>query len=125
MLADICCILLELHHVVMHPNPVLRAAKIGNDNMNLFNWANQMLQTADDLKLATLEICTRLRREHNVVYAEIRFCPTLHTHQGLNESEVTDAVLQGFQASGMPGGVIICALRTMPEAHWLAMARLA
>lgn len=97
----------------------------GNEKMNLFNWANQFLQTADDLYEATKGLCDSLRASHNVVYAEVRFCPTLHTLNGLSELQATNAAIEGFKASGMPGGIIICALRTMPEPHWHDMATLA
>lgn len=97
----------------------------GNDKLNLFNWANQFLQTAEDLEVAAAELCTRFAREHTVVYLELRFCPTLHTLQGLSERAALDAVLRGFETCGLPGGVIVCALRTMTADHWTAMAALA
>ena len=56
-----------------------------------------------------------------VVYAEVRFAPELHVHQGLALETIVEAVQQGFQsgvaqaaAAGSPIVVntIICAMRT-------------
>ncbi|MBQ0070759.1 MAG: adenosine deaminase [Spirochaetales bacterium] len=53
--------------------------------------------------------------EENVVYAEIRFAPMLHTRKGLSPEEVVKAVLQGLEAgrkeTGMEFGLILCAMR--------------
>ncbi len=73
---------------------------------------------------ATLDLCRQLR-EVNVCYAEVRFCPTLHTYEGLSEEAALAAVYQGFSASGLPGGIIVCALRSMDAEHSLRMAKLA
>ena len=97
----------------------------GNDKMNLFNWANQFLQSAVDLAEATEDLCRRLVSDHHVVYAEVRFCPTLHIVKGLTELQATEAVIRGFKAAGIAGGIIVCALRTMPEQHWHDMVQLA
>lgn len=67
--------------------------------------------------------------EDNVVYAEIRFCPELHTREGLNLEEVVNAVLKGLEAgrkaTGVEYGVIISAMRHLPPSHSLEMAELA
>ena len=52
------------------------------------------LQTAIELEEATVDILQRLRKE-NVVYAEIRFCPTLHTLESLTSEEALQAVMKG------------------------------
>ena len=47
--------------------------------------------------------------------AEIRFCPALHTLEGLSEEEVVRAVTAGFararRDTGIEGGIILCAPR--------------
>ena len=65
-----------------------------------------------------------MRDNHNVLHLEVRFCPTLHTLHGLSERAACDAVSRGFNRAGMSGGVIICALRTLPPSHWAAMVKL-
>ena len=102
----------------MHPLSANAAGK-----MEIFNWANQFLQEKVDLYEATLDIAARLRDEHHVVHLELRFCPTLHTLGGLSEVDATTAVVAGFNASGLSGGIIICALRTLSPTHWQAMVR--
>lgn len=52
------------------------------------------LQTANELIEAASDLIQRLRRE-NVVYAEIRFCPELHTMESLTLEEAVNAVIQG------------------------------
>ena len=52
------------------------------------------LQTTCELEEATVDILQRLRKE-NVVYAEIRFCPTLHTLESLTSEEALKAVMKG------------------------------
>lgn len=44
---------------------------------------------------ATVELIERLKGE-GVHYAEIRFCPTLHTLRGLSENEAVSAVATAF-----------------------------
>ena len=73
---------------------------------------------------ATLDVCHQLQGI-NVCYAEIRFCPTLHTHKGLSEAEALKAVQEGFSASKLDGGIIVCALRTFDAEHGMRMAKLA
>lgn len=62
-----------------------------------------------------------------VVYAEIRFCPDLHTRDGLSSRQVLEAVAQGLAAgaseTGLRWGLIVDAMRQMD--HGLDMARLA
>ena len=63
-------------------------------NWGVFDFCNQFLQTEVQLKRATLDLCQRLI-EKNVVYAEIRFCPELHTDKGLNADQALQAVIEG------------------------------
>ena len=52
---------------------------------------------------------------HGVVYAEIRFAPHLHIHEGLSPVQVVEAVAEGLTASarstGMQWSLILCSLR--------------
>jgi len=95
-------------------NQVQTAA--ANSNWGIFDFCNQFLQTEADLEEATYCLCEELS-SLNVFYAEIRFCPTLHTLQGLTEEQVLIAVLKGIR-KGIEekkiegGGIIIGALRS-------------
>ena len=53
------------------------------------------LQTAKELEEATSDLLQRLRKE-NVTYAEIRFCPQLHTLESLTSEEALLAVIKGI-----------------------------
>lgn len=63
----------------------------------------------------------------DVVYAEIRFCPALHTTMGTTPSEAVEAAVAGLangaKETGLSWGLIIDALRH--RNHSLEMARLA
>ena len=52
------------------------------------------LQTYSELEEATVDLLQRLRKE-NVFYAEIRFCPSLHTLESLSSEEALHAVMKG------------------------------
>ena len=63
-------------------------------NWGVFDFCNQFLQNDEQLKQATLDLCQRLWRK-NVVYAEIRFCPELHTEKGLDADQALQSVIAG------------------------------
>jgi adenosine deaminase len=104
-------------------------------NWNYFDWMNQFLQTDDELTEATKLLVLELHR-HNVRAAEIRFCPVLHTNEGLTLDDVMGAVIAGMedalqtiavfnQPTMMKAGVLVCALRSFPVSHSLEMVALA
>ena len=64
-------------------------------NWGVFDFCNQFLQAEDAIAEAVGDLCARLRAEHNVRYAEIRFCPALHTTEGLSEERVVEAAIRG------------------------------
>lgn len=87
-----------------------------------------LLQTADALRLAVADLFAQLAAD-NVIYAEIRYAPLLHTQAGLTAEQVvatvTDAVARESAASGIAAGVILCTLRNFDEAQSLTTVRLA
>ena len=55
-----------------------------------------------------------------------RFCPELHTLEGLTPEKAVEAVIAGFRSQSLVlGGVILVALRSKPSSHGLETARLA
>ena len=62
----------------------------------MFDFCNQFLQTSQELTEATLDLLTRLA-EDGVIYAEVRFCPDLHTLEGLTREQAVEAVIAGFR----------------------------
>ena len=92
----------------------------------MFDFCNQFLQTRDELTSATADLLGRLA-DRNVWYAEVRFCPSLHTLEGLTEDQAVQAVIDGVRAKSevIVAGVILCALRSKGAQHGVAVARLA
>ncbi len=74
----------------------------------------ELMQTKEQLRLVTLDLFTQLKAD-NVVYAEIRFAPLLHTMKGLAPEEVVKAVneaaAEGIKNTGVEAGIILCTLR--------------
>ena len=87
-----------------------------------------VMQTREALTRVAYEAVLDLSSE-NVVYAEIRFAPDLHTQKGLNQEEIVTAVLQGLDRgrseTGMQYGLILCAMRNKEPHSTLAVAELA
>lgn len=79
-----------------------------------FSYTVGVMQTRDALKRIAVEAMEDFA-DDNVVYAEIRFAPVLHTSGGLNVEEVVDSVIRGLQEgrekTGVEFGVILCAMR--------------
>lgn len=99
-------------------------------NWGIFDWMCQFLQTEWELEEGCKTLMESLTRD-NVFYAEVRFCPELHTLEGLDVERVTAAVCRGL-ASGcaatggaIRGGVIVCCLRSFSPEHSLEHAKLA
>ena len=93
-----------------------------------FNITTSVMQDKEALIRVAREEIEDLAEE-NVVYAEIRFCPELHTKKGLNLEEVVHAVLagceEGRKETGMEYGLILCAMRHEDPKLSLEIAELA
>ena len=87
----------------------------------------ELMQTADHLRLVTLDLFDQLKRD-NVIYAEIRFAPLLHIDQGLSAAEVVDEVNRAtdraIQETGIEARIILCTLRFYSEEQSLETIRL-
>jgi adenosine deaminase len=83
-----------------------------------------VMQDAEALERVAYESAVDLAAD-GVVYAEIRFCPWLHTAKGLDPRTVIEAVAAGLASSGtgLEWGLIVDALRD--KDHSMEMARLA
>lgn len=96
--------------------------------LETFAITTAVMQDKDSLYRIAKEEIEDLAKD-NVVYAEIRFCPELHTREGLNLEEVVSAVIKGLEAgrraTGVEFGVIISAMRHLDPSHSLEMAELA
>lgn len=78
----------------------------------------ELMQTADQLRLVTLDLFQQLKSDH-VLYAEIRFAPLLHLIGGLTAEQVVEAVneaaKEGMEKTGVEAGLILCTLRHFNE----------
>jgi adenosine deaminase len=87
-----------------------------------------VMQTVPALERVTYELCQDLAAD-GVRYAEIRYAPWLHITRGLSVSDVIRATLSGLRAgqakTGLAGGLIITALRTMPPDRNVELAQAA
>ena len=87
-----------------------------------------VLQTPEALRRVATEAVEDLAAD-NVVYAEIRFAPILHTEKGMSMEAVVEAVLDGMdegkRRTGMSYGLILCSLRNQDPALSLEVAKLA
>ena len=75
-----------------------------------FDFPLSLLQTKEAISEAMYMLCAELLAE-GTVYAEIRFAPQLHLLQGLTQEQVVNAAIDGFERSGLMGGLILCCMR--------------
>ena len=96
--------------------------------LETFSVTTSVMQTYAALERIAFEAVEDLAREH-VCYAEIRFAPNLHVEKGLAPEDAVQAVLDGLQRgkrkTGMPSGLILCAMRNQSPALSLSTAELA
>ena len=96
--------------------------------LSYFEHTAAVLQTAENLQRVARELALDFAAE-GVWYAEVRFCPLLHTDQGLTPDEVIAAVRAGLdeagETTGIRSGVIVTGLRTIAPEASLAVAKLA
>ena len=87
-----------------------------------------VMQTEQALERVAYEFCEDLAKE-NIVYAEVRFAPHLHTLAGLGLDGVMLAVLAGLRRGSrefnVGTGLIVCALRNQPADLSLQLVELA
>lgn len=96
--------------------------------LETFSVTTSVMQTRQALERVAFEAVEDLAKE-NVCYAEIRFAPNLHLEKELTPEEAVQAVLDGLdrgrKKTGMPSGLILCAMRNQSPALSLATAELA
>jgi adenosine deaminase len=86
-----------------------------------------LMQTEEHLRLVTLDLFEQLRRD-NVIYAEIRFAPLLHTEEGLSPRQVVASVeaatADAVRSTGIEARIILCTLAYYSTAQSLETVRL-
>ncbi len=97
-----------------------RGAQRGNlpEYLEGFLHTTSVMQTPEALERVAFEFLEDMYHD-GVVYAEVRFAPVYHTTCGLTQDEVVAAVIKGLERGehtyGVEWGLIICAMRHMPN----------
>ena len=98
------------------------------DYIRRLDLALELMQRAQDLERVASELVEDMAAE-NVIYAEVRFAPQLHTRRGLSMEEAVAAVHGALQERGQAlevrTGLIVCALRHQTEQSGRFVAELA
>jgi adenosine deaminase len=85
------------------------------------------MQTEEQLRLVTFDLFEQLRKD-NVIYAEMRFAPLLHTERGLSPRQVVASVeaatAEAVRSYGIEARIILCTLRYYSEAQSLETIKL-
>lgn len=107
--------------------PAERACVV-DEFLSHFEHTVKVMQTASSLTRVARELAEDFAAA-GVWWLEIRFCPLLHTKQGLSADEAVAAVCAGLVAAtastGIRGGVIVTGIRTIEPARSLELAELA
>jgi adenosine deaminase len=86
-----------------------------------------LMQTQEQLQLVVADVFEQLQRD-NLLYAEIRFAPFLHTDKGLSPEQVVEAVeaatARASAVTGIEARLILCTLRHYSAEQSLQTARL-
>lgn len=96
--------------------------------LETFAYTVGVLQTEEALERVAYE-CMQDYKKENVVYAEVRFAPILHTEKGLSVEQVVAAVIRGMEKgrieTGVHYGLILCSMRNHDPSTSLKIAQLA
>jgi adenosine deaminase len=86
-----------------------------------------LLQSEDALRLAVVDLFEQLAQDQ-VIYAEIRFAPLLHTRRGLKPERIVQVVeeetIRCSVRTGIEARVLLCTLRHFSEEQSLQTVRL-
>jgi len=87
----------------------------------------ELMQTEEALRLVTKDLFEQLQHD-NILYAEIRFAPLLHTEQGLSAEDVVVTVEAAAQTACQETGIevrlILCTLWHYSQAQSLETVKL-
>lgn len=93
-----------------------------------FDHTAAVLQTEENLTRVSRELAEDFASQ-GVWYLEVRFCPFMHTREGLTPDQTVAAVRRGLDEAATPAvfksGIIITGIRTIEPAQSLELARLA
>lgn len=97
-----------------------------SEYLEKFEIPGECLRDAEGLEGAGYDILRTMSKD-NVIYAEIRFAPLLHTSEKFNTKQVIEALLHGLERGkqdfGVDYNVIVCAMRHQSLEESYAMIR--
>lgn len=98
--------------ITNHRIKVDESCKSLNDYLECFEYPLSLLQKEEAIEYAVKSLLERLY-EQSLLYAEIRFAPSLSTKQGLTQKEVVLAALKGLNQApkGIKAQLILCLMR--------------
>lgn len=90
--------------------------------------ALSLLQTAENLDAAIRQLVRELKEE-NIIYAEIRFAPLLHTKEGLDPEWIAEiachAIANGYAETKVISKLLFCTMRHFTPTDSMATVKLA
>jgi adenosine deaminase len=99
-----------------------------HDFLEHFDHTLAVLQNEENLARVARELAEDFAAQ-GVWYLEVRFCPLMHTKEGLTPDEAVAAVRSGLdqaaEAQGIRSGIIITGIRTIEPARSMELAELA
>ncbi len=85
-----------------------------NEYLQKFDLPLEVLQTKEHIEQANFELFEDLVKQ-NVIYAEVRFAPSLHAKQGLDYNQIVEAAIRGMNKAKeefeIDGNLILCCMR--------------
>ena len=85
-----------------------------NEYLQKFNLPLEVLQSKENIEQATYELFEDLAKQ-NVIYAEVRFAPSLHVGRGLSYDEIVESAIRGMERAKekyeIDGNLILCCMR--------------
>ncbi|MGN0973128.1 MAG: adenosine deaminase [Bacilli bacterium] len=81
-----------------------------NEYLEKFDLPLKVMQNKKNITRITKELCEDLYKD-NVIYAEIRFSPLLHTKRFLSLNKVVEATILGIKDSKVKVNLILCCMR--------------
>ena len=70
----------------------------------------KVMQTKENLSRIARELGEDLEKD-DIIYAEVRFAPQLHTKKGLSYDDIVLSVIEGFKKCNIKINVILCMMR--------------
>ena len=85
-----------------------------NEYLQKFDLPLEVLQTEEHIEQATYEMFEDLAKQ-NIIYAEVRFAPQLHTKEELDYDKIVEAAIRGMDKAketyGINGNLLLCCMR--------------